>query len=55
MREGYLSSINGVVDLPPEGVIKGAHRTARMSPSTGGAEESFMMSPPDMEVPEKKP
>ena len=26
MREGYLSSITGVVDLPPDGVTEGARR-----------------------------
>jgi transposase len=55
MREGYLSSITGTVDLPPDGVTEGARRATVVSPSTGGAEEPFMMSPPDPEVPEKKP
>jgi len=55
MREGYLSSFTGVVDLPPDGVTEGARRATDVSPSTGGAEEPFMMSPPDPEVPEKKP
>jgi len=55
MREGYLSSITGVVDLPPDGGTEGARRATGVSPSSGGAEEPFMMSPPDPEVAEKKP
>jgi len=54
MREGYLSSIIGTVDLPPDGVMEGARRATGITPSNGGAEEPFMMSPPDPEVPEKK-
>lgn len=55
MREGYLRSITGIVDLPPDGGTEGARRATVVSPSNGGAEEPFMMSPPDPEVPEKKP
>ena len=54
MREGYLRSITGAVDLPPDGGTEGARRATDVSPSTGGAQEPFMMSPPDPEVPEKK-
>jgi transposase-like protein len=35
--------------------MEGARRATGITPSTGGAEEPFMMSPPDPEVPEKKP
>jgi len=54
MREGYLSSITGVVDLPPDGETEGARRATGVSPSTGGTEEAVMIFPPDPEVPEKK-
>jgi transposase len=55
MREGYLSSSTGVVGALPDGGTEGARRATGVTPSTGGAEESVMMSPPDPEVPEKKP
>jgi transposase len=55
MREGYLSSITGVIDVPRDGGTEGARRATGVSPSTGGAEEPLMMPPPDPEVPEKKP
>jgi transposase len=55
MREGYLNSSTGVVGPPRDGGTEGARRATGGTPSTGGAEESVMMSPPDPEVPEKKP
>ena len=55
MREGYLSSSTGVVGVLRDGGTEGARRATGGTPSTGGAEESVMMSPPDPEVPEKKP
>lgn len=54
MREGYLSSSTSVVGALPDGGTEGARRATGVTPSAGGAEEPFMMSPPDPEVPEKK-
>ena len=54
MREGYLSSGTGVVDLPPDGGMEGARRATAIPPSTCGAEEPVVMPPPDPEVPEEK-
>jgi transposase len=55
MKEGSLSSSTGVVGTLPDGETEGARRATDVSPSTGGAEEPVMMSPPDPEVREKKP
>ena len=55
MREGYLISSTRVVGAVSGGVTEGARRATGVTPPTGGAEEPITMSPPDPEVPEKKP
>lgn len=54
MREGYLGLRTGLVGPFPDGETEGPRRATGVSPSTGGAEDPVMMSPPDPEVPEKK-
>jgi transposase len=55
MREGYLSSSTGVIGTLRDGEMEGARRATGIFPSSGSAEEPVTMSPPDPEVPEKKP
>jgi transposase-like protein len=55
MREGYLISSTRVFGAASGGVTEGALRATGVTPPTGGAEEPITMSPPDPEVPEKKP
>ena len=55
MRTEPLILSNGIVNGPGDGVTEGARRATGVTPSRGGPEEPLIMSPPDPEVPEKKP
>jgi transposase-like protein len=55
MKRGYLNLSNGLVNHVDDGGMEGARRATGIPPSSGGIEEPPIMSPPDPEVPEKKP
>jgi len=55
MRKGYLDLSTDVVDGFDDGGTEVARRATGVPPSSGGTEEPLIMSPPDPEVPEKKP
>ena len=55
MRERHMNLATGVIHDDDHGEPEGARRATGGSPWSDSAEESRTMSPPDPEVPEKKP